>query len=209
MICLDLLTSDYCEQFDPFSKVTFFSPYFGKNEHVDSVFRLAGNYWKYQISHLYRYNAKAVSNLAGMVVNRQAEEDNGYIPNPKPAYTLEALKSFHPHLKTDSLKLSYVQRFVNLCRQEDVRLIFVVSPMYLKVNADRYDVLKTLAEQNEIPFLDYHTTGLFQDHPEYFRDVKHLWDQGAKLFSSIFASDLRKILVTLSVNNTDSVQNME
>lgn len=194
VICLDVMTNDFVKLKNPFLTVSFFSPYFGKNEHVDSVFRLAGTYWKYRISHLYRYNAKSVSNIVGLAVGRQTDEDHGYIPNPKPTYTLDSLRYPRNKLKTDSLKIEYIQRFVNLCKQKGVKLIFVISPMYTRVDADRYDVLKSLAKQNGIPLLDYHTTGLFWNHPDYFRDYKHLWDEGARAFSSIFASDLKVIL---------------
>lgn len=206
VICLDVMTSDFAEQQDPFQTVSFFSPYFGKNEHVDSIFRLAGTYWKYRLSHLYRYNAKAVSNIVGLAVSRQTGEDHGYLPNPKPQFALSSLKYSPNQRKTDSLKIEYVQRFVSLCQQRGVKLILVVSPMYSRVDADRYDALKTIAQQNDVPFLDYHTTGLFWEHPEYFRDTMHLWDKGARAFSSIFSSDLKRILDSLSVSKIDTIQ---
>ena len=66
--------------------------------------------------------------------------------------------------------------------------------MYTKVDPTHYDVLKYLAKRNQIQFLDYHTVGLFHDHPEYFRDSAHLWDKGARIYSSRFASDLKQII---------------
>ena len=70
----------------------------------------------------------------------------------------------------------------------------MVSPMYTTIDNNHYDVLKSIAMQNEIPFLDYHTEGLFHNHPEYFKDPSHLWDKGARLYSSVFANDLYIIL---------------
>ena len=66
--------------------------------------------------------------------------------------------------------------------------------MYAKVESDFYDVLKETALENGLPFLDYHTAGLYQDHPDYFHDPSHLWDKGARLYSSVFARDLKKLL---------------
>ena len=94
----------------------------------------------------------------------------------------------------DSLKLKYVQKFIDLCRKNNIKLVFVVSPMYVKVDKDYYDPLKAIAARNHVPFMDYHTEGLFLDHPDYFRDSNHLWDKGARLYSSIFASDFKRIL---------------
>ena len=92
------------------------------------------------------------------------------------------------------MKLEYIQKFINLCQAYKIKLVFMISPMYTAVDEHHYDVLKTIAQRNEIPFLDYHTQGLYLDHPEYFKDVEHLWDKGARLYSSIFASDLKRIL---------------
>lgn len=193
-ICLEVMTSDFAVQKDPFATVSFFAPYFGRNENADSVFRLAGKYWQYSISHLYRYNAKAASNIAGLAIDRNEGGDNGYIPNPKPAHHPRSLLHKHTPTMVDSLKLEYVQRFINLCHKNNVQLLFMVSPMYAKIDSDCYDVIKSKAKQNNVPFIDYHSAGLFLDHPEYFRDKSHLWDMGARIYSTIFAHDLKKIL---------------
>ena len=194
VICLEVMTNDFIEQEDPFKAVSFFAPYIGQNEKADSVFRLAGSYWQYYISHLYRFNAKAVSNIAGLVINRNPGGDNGYIPIPKPAQTPTILVYDKKQGKVDSLKKEFVQRFISLCKQHNVKLIFTIAPMYTKVDPTHYDVLKYLAKRNQIQFLDYHTVGLFHDHPEYFRDPAHLWDKGARIYSSRFASDLKQII---------------
>ena len=194
VICLKVMNNDVMMQNDPFCATTFFAPYFGRNERADSVFLLAGSYWKYRLSHLYRYNAKAVSNIAGLVINRHEGGENGYIPFPKPAHFPDSLVRRKTQHSVDSLKLEYVQRFINLCKENGVRLIFVVSPMYTEIDANYYDVLKSIARCNDIPFLDYHTEGLYHDHPEYFMDNDHLWDKGARKYSSVFAHDLKKLI---------------
>lgn len=194
VICLEVMTRDFSRQADPFNTLTFFAPYFGINEGADSLFRIAGNYWKYRMSHLYRYNAKAASNIAGLLVNRQEEGDNGYIPCPKPTHYPSILKHSNTIKNVDNMKLKYVQKFINLCHKNDIKLVFMVSPMFTKIDDDHYDVLKAIAKQNGIPFLDYHKKGLYHDHPEYFKDPRHLWDRGARLYSSVFASDLKRIL---------------
>ena len=48
--------------------------------------------------------------------------------------------------------------------------------------------------ESNIPFLDYHTQGLFLDHPECFRDLTHMWDKGSRIYPSIFAGDLKRVL---------------
>lgn len=194
IICLDLMTNDYTCSDDSFETTGFFAPYIGRCARADSIFRQAGNYWAYRLCHLYRYNAKAVSNIGGLLVNKQQENDNGYIPLPKPVFYPENLLESHTPSKIDSLKLQYVQKFITLCRKNDIKLVFMVSPAYTVADKDLYDTLKDIAIENQVPFFDYHTAGLFLDHPEYFKDATHLWDKGARLFTTIFAHDIKKCI---------------
>ena len=194
VICLEVQPNDFVRERAPFTCITFFAPYFGKNAQADSVFRLAGKYWPYRLSHLYRFNAKATSNIAGLVVTRLDSGNNGYVPYTPPAHFPNTLYHLNTPKHADRLKLAYVQKFIDLCKEKGIRLLFTVSPMYAKVESDFYDVLKETARENGLPFLDYHTAGLYQDHPDYFHDPSHLWDKGARLYSSVFARDLKKLL---------------
>ena len=194
LICLEVMNNDFEVMDDSFSSITYFAPYFGQNEQADSVFRLADLYYKYQISHLYRYNAKAVSNIAGLLINRNTSDDNGYFPNPEPLHCPDHLEHLNTPDQIDSLKLQYIQRFIDLCHSKQIPLVFTISPMYKEIGDDYYDVIKAIAERNGVPVLDYHTKGLFIEHPEYFRDDLHLWDKSARIYSSIFAADLKRLI---------------
>lgn len=194
LICLEVMTSDFEKQEEPFNTIAFFAPYFGLNESADSLYCLAGSYWKYKLSHLYRYNSKAASNISGLVINQQGEGDNGYLPCAKPKHVLGAPGKKRTPTEVDSMKLEYVQKFIDLCHRNGVKVVFTVSPMYVAVESDCYNILKSIAHKNNVPVLDYHTKGVFLDKPEYFHDYNHLWDQGAREYSSMFARDLKQSL---------------
>lgn len=194
VICLELMTRDYGFFDNAFETTSFFAPYIGRNEQADSIFREAGNYWSYRLCHLYRYNAKAVSDLGGLLKKQQENSDRGYIPLPQPPFHPEELEEEHTPEKTDPLKLRYLRKFITLCREHHITLVFMVSPAYTIADTDLYAPLKQVAEEYEVPFFDYHTKGLFTDHPEYFKDTGHLWDKGARLYSSIFAHDLKNVI---------------
>ncbi|MCM1373164.1 MAG: hypothetical protein NC113_10120 [Bacteroides sp.] len=193
VICLDMMRDDYARKDNPFASTSFFAPYIGRAYRADSIFRHAGSYWPYRLCHLYRYNAKAVSNIGGLLVNRQRNNDNGYIPLPSPRHYPKMAHS-HTTNNIDTLKCLYIQKFIDLCKDNDIKLVFAVSPQYSTTDKELYDTLKGIAHRNGIPFLDYHTTGMFLDHPEYYMDKLHLCDKGARIFSSAFAHDLKRIL---------------
>ena len=196
MICLEVMPTDYNIQKNPFSVISFFAPLFGENERADSVFLLSGSYWKYNFSHLYRYNAKAPSILWGLVMNRQNGRINGkgYIPLSQPMQGVGRIHVEEKDITIDSLKIDYLHLFVNQCKQRGVQLVFVVSPKYTKITPSHYDVLEKFANSHGIPFLNYHTKETYLDKPDYFRDFVHLWEEGAKCYSSMFAKDLKYLL---------------
>ena len=192
LVGLDVLPNDYQVNPSSFNTMGFFAPYIGRSKEADEVFHEAGTYWYYQISHLYRYNSKAVSNLAGLLVNRQAHVDRGYLPGPPPPiFPAQLGREGSDVLCVDTLKVKYLEKFISQCQQRGIRVFFVVSPSYTKASPSLYDPLKDVARRHGIPFFDYHTVGLFHDHPDYFRDHGHLWDRGARLYSSRFAHDLK------------------
>lgn len=195
VICLEVSTNDFTNPQDPFSTVSFFAPYFGNNEQSDSIFLLAGLYWQYKLFHLFRFNAKATSNIAGLYVTPQDVGKDGYVPSPQPTHFIEEEATSAEFVgPTDNQKILFIQRFIDICKREHIKLIFTISPAYTVVKRTHYSKLKYIATKNGIPLLDYHSNGVFLDHPEYFEDKAHLWGKGASLYSKLFASSLKRII---------------
>ena len=200
VVCLELSADDFQKEADAFSSTNIFAPYINKSPEIDSVFRVAGTYWPFMISHLYRFNNKACENLAGLVLNWEKDDASGYQPIQRPAVFPDCLEE---EAKTDeeggkadidSQKLEFLQRFITQCQRRGIRLVFMVSPKYTKVAPGYYDALKSVAESRGVPFLDYHSAGLFLSEPQLFHDSSHLWDEGARAYSLLFASDLKRLL---------------
>ena len=194
VVCLEMMTNDLLVQDDSFSKIAFFAPYFGRNAEADSVYMAAGRYWNYKIFHLYRYNSKAIEMLGGMLVNHRYGEDHGYFKILGTRDESITIKDEEPYEEVDSMKLHYFQKFIYQCHSNGIKLVCMVSPRYSKVVKDEYKPLKDIAESNGVPFLDYHSAGLYLDRPELFRDNGHMLEEGANAYSSIFASDLKRVI---------------
>ena len=191
LVVLEVMTTDYSQQADPFATVSYFAPLFGRCAAADSVYHLCGSHWKYALSHLYRYNAKAPATLWGLVLNRQRDHDHGYMPLATPACPPTEEPAADAPRQVDSLKLSYLRRFIALCRERGAEVVLTVSPRLTRVKPSHYDVLRSLARHCGVGFLDYHTPGLYLDRPDLFRDASHLCDNGARRFSTLVAGDLK------------------
>ena len=88
---------------------------------------------------------------------------------------------------------SCAERFVSLCHNQGIFLVFTVSPELTVIDSDYYAQWQSIADRRHVPMLNYHAQQLFTDHPEYFHDNVHLWDRGARAFSPIFAHDLKAL----------------
>lgn len=187
LVILELMPADFYRQQHPFTSLGFFAPYIGRSQAADSVFRESGNYLLYKISRLYRYNSKAVSNLGGLILPPSRKNESGFLPLPVSGGSKNLqLNKERTDREIDSLKLSYLGRFVNKCRESGIELIFTVSPCFSIADSSLYAPLREYAVNQGIPLYDYHTTGLFHNRPDLFRDRLHLNEQGAREFTGTY-----------------------
>ena len=197
LICLEVQNSYLEEEESAYRTMGYFAPYFGLNDKVDDVYHLSGDYWLYELSHLYRYNTKVLANLTGQVKHIWDQAELGYNPNPEPSVAPEIGHWPEEEVVVNETKRQYFQLFVDECRSRGINLCFVISPANGITEPNYFYRVRELAEANQVPLFDYRTPGLFLDHPEYFKDQVHLWDKGARLYTSIFASDLKRHLEQL------------
>jgi hypothetical protein len=108
----------------PFSKISFFAPYINASPRADSVFMEAGTYWRYKASHLYRFNAKGVEAIGGLFVNHRDREDHGFFPMPETGDHPTTIENEESLEEVDSLKLSYVKRFIDVFENAEVDRFF-------------------------------------------------------------------------------------
>ena len=209
VVVLQTSEDDYAQDKNPAGPTTFFAPYVGRNARMDAIFRQAGTYWPYQISHLYRYNAKALSNLAGLRKATPPDADNGYVYVTDQGVHPDSLIHDYAPKHENPVMIRQMETFINECHSRGITLVMTIPPVFSLVGPDRYAPLHRLARQHGVPLLDYHTPGLFTDRPDLFHDTGHMNGNGAQLFTAIFAHDLKQILEENKIiprQNQDSPQ---
>lgn len=203
IVCLDVVTNYFIAGDNFGAAVSEFGPYIGQSKRIDDIYLDSHNWLRYNISHLYRYNKFAILYIAGLFVDGSMGKyrDKGYEALPEMEYKIGELKNSSFVYSYSESKMDYLHKFLDLCTEYDIMPVFVVSPRYTIANKDEYSVYKQIAAENNIPFFDYHTSRLFHDRPDLFRDHNHLWDKGAREFSAIFAHDLKQYLDSIGYYN--------
>lgn len=200
LICLDVKRTDYLYDTDDdsFSAVLHYASCFGRVAEADEVFRESGDYIPFRLSAIYRYNARIFDYIRGLLSPGPYKPSlkGGYEPSPPVSRGegVAELRNSNVDRPYDPRKIDYFKRFIELCQKNGIELIISVSPFYSHASEDLYAKPKELAVHYGIPVFDYHSGGLFLDHPEYFRDKQHMTDEGARAFTSIFAHDLKEYL---------------
>ncbi len=135
------------------------------------------------LSNLYRYNTTCLRVL-GNFIHPMSNYPKGYLP-------LHKTMDYEPEIKeaeertVDTLKIHYFERFIRLAQSKNISLICCVSPFY-KVSTDesKYNSVKQLCEQYQVPFLYYCEESDITNNKSYFKDRTHLNDKGAKMYTS-------------------------
>jgi len=177
--------------------LTDFYPYFGQNDSLDVMIRKMGLKYtnRVNISHTYRHNTRFLDYF----INREIENGGyepvfGVIKNnvPKSDNDISAI--------IDQEKIEYLRRLIDICHKNKIVVVVSVSPRFSQqvqtdiLITEKYKVVKELCDKTNTPFLYYEFDSLYLKHPNWFKDIAHLNDEGAHVFSSYFAHDLKCVL---------------
>lgn len=162
------------------------APHYGEFHAVDSLFALNG--WKESVkmcSKTYRYNSKLVQTIKCNYL--QEKEDRGYeamcgVMDVSLIENESVLFNDENDSKIEVAKLEYMESFIGLCKKNGIKLILCFSPYYNTKPSKGVLCIRDLAYRYNVPFYDFSTLEELNS-PDLFRDVMHLNDDGAKLFT--------------------------
>ena len=84
----------------------------------------------------------------------------------------------------DSLKLSYLEKLIVLCKGKDIPLLFMVSPVFHGVDLmGDYEPALELCEQYGIEIGNYKDDSFISNRVEFFQDAEHLNQAGAIVYT--------------------------
>ena len=166
-------------------------PNYGEYPEIDSLILLNGWKEKFKLqSHLYKYNSKLVQLIKCNFI--PWPEDKGYEALVG-SYRGDGIKDApYNNDPIEEKKIYYLRKLINVCKSNDIVLVFVLSPMYVEERTAGVDMVKAIASEEGIPCYDYQHHQSFIS-TDYYYDDMHLNNDGAHEFSKMIAHELKMI----------------
>lgn len=124
---------------------------------------------------------------------------NGFLPvHAQWSLDIQQFKKLHKDGITGAVSpegLDALKTIIRLCRENNIKLILVASPMYVEgrnlfVNKDgTFSLYEKIAREYDVPFLNYFSHPM-SDHRDNFYDFQHTNARGAKVISEILGFDI-------------------
>ena len=159
---------------------------------IPEVFESVDKTEKYKMwSQMYRYNSNCVKLLSDYV-HPFKSVSNGFSPIEG---ELDAMKMkkvpFKPIIPaTDSLKISYIKKMIE--ESTGTNIIFVMSTWWNYIDTLRFQPIRDICNEKNIPFIDFSNSPKYVHNNAYFKDGDHLNARGADEFTKDLIQELRK-----------------
>lgn len=146
--------------------------------------------------HMFRYNTKLFQYLLP-IVTRKVKADSGYKPLPNDGYIYPTLKldlSNEDNTDFNEYKINVFSETLRRCKEKGVDITLFVSPSFV-LPSTRYKnsvkKLTTVANDYGYNLLDYSDDVHFLSDSTLFKDVSHLNDKGARMYTKLVIFDIK------------------
>jgi hypothetical protein len=196
---------------DSYSKLSILSPYYNDLDVIRPIIVQKSQFEKYKyISQIYPYNSLIYDIFKSNILNNR-KLFNGYEPLfiNIPQWEQDSIKRYKAEFDSskinneypkfienlDSVLLNSLYNIIEDCKSKNVKIVICVSPICFPDIDTR---CLSLFLKNDIKIkesdliIDYSTDIRFSMFFEYYKDMRHLNQTGAKYFTQIFTDDLIK-----------------
>ena len=195
IIILDILPSQLLKNPKHYAKLSALLPFYDSHKEIREIIESRSKMEKIKlISKIYPFNSLLLSMLKN--TKEELKYVNGYIPLKK------IMKEFdknndaeYEDFIIDLYVINSLESFINESKKAGSKIFLVISPYYTgRKCQEAMDQLRQIADNYDVPLLNYAESQEFKQHPELFQDDLHLNVDGAKLFSTIISKTIKQEL---------------
>lgn len=188
---------DYVKSDDYSKYLNIVKPYYGKEDAVDNMYEDLMEWSDGAIlnSNFVKFNSYGAQ-LIYYWISKKHMGLKGYEPlyGTLAPYEIEK-KQENELYETDLQKMKYLEMLFADVAKHGIPVLCVLPPLY-NDNSSMFQYEKglDLCEKYSIPVINHKNCDGITQNPQYFSDIAHLNDKGAKLYSSMLCGDIQTML---------------
>ena len=163
--------------------LTWLKQHYDRNGIAD-IFESVDPTEKYKMaSQMYRYTSRIVELMSDYLHPISDVRPDGFSPY-KGELDRTKIRKGDKKVKTpdvDKVKLGYINKLID--ELDGAKLYFVVSPMWYGMDSVQFQPIIDICQERNIPFIDFANNPKYVHQDIYFKDGKHMNEQGADEFT--------------------------
>jgi hypothetical protein len=179
-----------------YEQISTLLPYYKDNEEIRSIIALKSKHERIKlISKIYPFNSSLLIIIKGLLGEEDISELKGYRPFHGNLTGVTIPHKEEVNKEKDFEKIEILEAIASECKALNVRLVFIQSPLYTLVEqGEGVTLINEIAGKYDTEFWDYINDTTFLK-PEYFRDIEHMNDLGAREFTKEIAARISDLLI--------------
>ena len=148
-------------------------------------------------SNMYRFNDK-IFRIGEAFLKRNQKPNDGF--EPIFGSTVDTVKmkiNVKEEMMVEAYSENILRRIFQLCKENNVILVLVSSPRFRPQRSN--EPIHSLSREYCVPYIEIYDTDFFNRHPEWFKDVSHLNNDGATVFTQMFFEELKPYLKSIKL----------
>lgn len=194
VIILDLRPAELAFNPENYDRLSSLLPYYQYHPEIRSIVNLRSKYEKYKLlSSIYPYNSTLLTILFSNteIARTEKSDNNGYVPLFGQMNDTIPTRQKNTEIKFDTINLNALESICAICKTNSIRLVIVHSPIYSIAPDSASNVrILNIAQKYNTTFVNYQDNPVFHANASLFKDRSHLNDKGAKIFSSLLATQI-------------------
>jgi len=196
IIIMDMNPDELYFNRESYDRLSSLLPYYKNHPEIRDIVELRSPFEKYKLySAIYPFNSGLLTiGVGNLEFNKSRKGDRkGYVPlfNQMNDTVLLAADQKNNY-GIDSAKVEIIKKISITCKEKDIKLYFVQSPIFVKNSQSySYQLLVETIEPYGAEAIDLSSDSLFINNPLYFQDRGHLNNNGATVFSGIIANSIK------------------
>jgi hypothetical protein len=205
IVILEFFTEGIIRYNGDYDRLSILLPYYRDYPEVRPLVILRSPYEKVKLlSSVYPFNSN-ILNIIRFNINvlaKYKQDFDGYIPRMGKV-TDEMLKAEAEttgESVIDPNKVKALEEIIRICREKNINLFIATAPVFhypgdKKMTPSPASRLSMeIMERNHVNYLDFTYDPAFIGHRELFFDIRHLNDEGSRIFSEMLADTIKQRL---------------